>query len=271
MWQPLPFSTEWGRGGRIQRHFAIWQCTFGNGTWRGIYSSMQNTSRCPVNLMERSTSLSVPTILTSQSLPGEDQQGEGGGYSNSTSVMQPGMVPITAPESTGCTNLAPQHDGHNTESSGRATPTCSGGTSSTSCMACIIRESYGTKDLSDRVVSIMQMSWRTSRESAYPSVWRRQSSWCAQQQADPVSAPLNVILGHLTELYQEGKQYRTINTAQSVISMTQDLVDGLRVGQHPITIRFIRGIFNSRPPAPTYTTTWDVDRVLIYIHVNCTE
>ena len=38
------------------------------------------------------------------------------------------------------------------------------------------------------------------------------------------------------------------------------------MGQHPITIRFLRGIFNSRPPAPRYTTTWDVDRVLIYIH-----
>ena len=31
-------------GGHIQRHFAIWQYTFGNGAWRGIYSSMQNTS-----------------------------------------------------------------------------------------------------------------------------------------------------------------------------------------------------------------------------------
>ena len=82
--------------------------------------------------MERSSSLSVPTILTSHSLHGEDQLGEGGGCSISTSVVQPGMVPITAPESTGCTNLAPQHDGDNTESSGRAAPTCSGGTPSTS-------------------------------------------------------------------------------------------------------------------------------------------
>ena len=209
--------------------------------------SICNSNRCPVNLMERSSSLSVPTILTSQSLSGEDQLGEGGGCSNSTSVVQPGMVPFTAPESTGCTNLAPQHDGHNTESSGRATPTCSGGTSSTSRMACI-RESYGAKGLSDRVVSIMQMSWRTSTESAYSSVWRRWSSWCAQRQADPVSAPLNVILDYLTQLYQEGKQYRTINTARSAISMTHDLVDGWRVGQHPITIRFLRGIFNSCPP-----------------------
>ena len=77
---------------------------------------------------------------------------------------------------------------------------------------------------------------------------------------------MNVILDYVTELYQEGKQYRTISTARSTISMAHDLVDGWRVGQHPITIRFLRGIFNSCPPAPRYTTTWDVDRVLIYIH-----
>ena len=141
--------------------------------------AISNSNRCPVDLMKRSSSLSVPTILTSQSLPGEDQPGEGRGCSNSTSVVQQGMVTITAPESTGRTNLAPQHDGRNTKSSGRAAPTCSGGTSSTSCMACI-RESYAAKGLSDRVVSIIQMSWRTSTESAYPSVGRRWSTWCAQ-------------------------------------------------------------------------------------------
>ena len=97
-------------------------------------------------------------------------------------------------------------------------------------MACI-RDSYGAKGLSDRVVSIMQMSWRTSTESAYFSVWRRWSSWCAQRQADPVSAPLNVILDYLTELYQEGKQYRTISTARSAISMSHDLVDELKTKQ----------------------------------------
>ena len=211
--------------------------------------------------MERSLSLSVPTILTSQLLPGEDQPGEGGGCSNSTGMVQPGMVPITAPESAGCTNLAPQQDGHNTESSGRPAPTCSGGTPSTSRMACI-RESYGTKGLSDRVVSIMQMS-------AYSNVWRRWSSWCAQQQADPVSAPLNVILDYLTEMYQEGKQYRTINTGRSAISMTHDLVDDWRVAWTTPNNHLIpQGNFQQSSSSTKlgYTTTWDVDRVLIYIH-----
>ena len=42
-------------------------------------------------------------------------------------------------------------------------------------------------------------------------------------------------------------------------------VDGWKVGQHPLTIRFLEEIFNSSP-APRYTTTWDVDKVLVCIH-----
>ena len=32
-----------------------------------------------------------------------------------------------------------------------------------------------------------------------------------------------------------------------------------------LTVRFFKGIFNSRPPAPRYSETWDVNRVLLYI------
>ena len=41
--------------------------------------------------------------------------------------------------------------------------------------------------------------------------------------------------------------------------MTHEEVDGTRVGQHPLVTRFLKGVFNSRPPAPKYVATWDVD------------
>ena len=57
-----------------------------------------------------------------------------------------------------------------------------------------------------------------------------------------------------------GKQYCTINTLRSAISMTHDEmyeeVDGMRVGQHPLVSRFLKGVFNCRPPAPRCSTTW---------------
>ena len=82
------------------------------------------------------------------------------------------MVPITAPESTGCTNLATQHDEEILNPQGELHPLVQ---EELLPLACI--ESYGANGLSDRVMSIMLMSWRISMESAYPSVWRRWSSW----------------------------------------------------------------------------------------------
>ena len=47
--------------------------------------------------------------------------------------------------------------------------------------------------------------------------------------------------------------------------MTHTGVDGSRVGQHPLICRFLRGVFNDRPPMPRYSVTWDVDTVLTYL------
>ena len=40
---------------------------------------------------------------------------------------------------------------------------------------------------------------------------------------------------------------------------------GVPVGQHPLVKRVMAGVFNSNPPKPRYTTTWDVGQVLDYI------
>ena len=48
--------------------------------------------------------------------------------------------------------------------------------------------------------------------------------------------------------------------------MTHEEVDGVRVGQHPMVSRFLKGVYNLRPPAPRYATTWDVDIVLDYLN-----
>ena len=47
--------------------------------------------------------------------------------------------------------------------------------------------------------------------------------------------------------------------------MTHEEVDGTRVDQHLLLSRFLKGVFNSRPPAPKYSVTWDIDVVLSYI------
>ena len=38
--------------------------------------------------------------------------------------------------------------------------------------------------------------------------------------------------------------------------------DGVSVGSHPIVIRFMKGIYNLRPPVSRYVKTWNVNIVL---------
>jgi len=47
--------------------------------------------------------------------------------------------------------------------------------------------------------------------------------------------------------------------------MTHDHVEGIPMGQHPLVSRLLKGIYNSRPPQPRYTTTWDVDIVVKFL------
>ena len=47
--------------------------------------------------------------------------------------------------------------------------------------------------------------------------------------------------------------------------MSHTDIDGVRIGQHPLVTRLLKGVFNSRPPAAQYTTTWDVSSVLTFI------
>ena len=47
--------------------------------------------------------------------------------------------------------------------------------------------------------------------------------------------------------------------------MTHVGVKGIPVGKLPIVSRFMKGIFNLRPPCPHYTSSWDVSVVLDFI------
>lgn len=46
---------------------------------------------------------------------------------------------------------------------------------------------------------------------------------------------------------------------------THDKVNGVRISQHPMVSRFLKGVFNMRLPAWKYTVTWDVDTVVDYL------
>lgn len=66
----------------------------------------------------------------------------------------------------------------------------------------------------------------------------------------------------LSEEFEQGKAYNTINGYRSAISARHPKIDGVQVGQHPDIVRLMMGVFNKRPPIPRYSETWCVDLVL---------
>ena len=76
---------------------------------------------------------------------------------------------------------------------------------------------------------------------------------------------MNELVNFLADLHDKGYSYRSLNAYRSAISSTHDRVDGISVGQHPLVCHLLAGVFNSNPPQPRYTSTWDVNVVISYL------
>ena len=102
-------------------------------------------------------------------------------------------------------------------------------------------------------------SWRSGTQAQYKSAWSKWSSLCSEKQEDPVSCDISCFLEYLSELFDNGLQYR------SAISASHLSVDGSSIGSHQLVSRFMKGIFELRPPQPRVSTTWNVGTVLRYL------
>ncbi|CAG2188300.1 unnamed protein product [Mytilus edulis] len=59
--------------------------------------------------------------------------------------------------------------------------------------------------------------------------------------------------------------YSSLNLARGALSSLGLTIDSIPVGRHAMVIRYMKGIFNLRPPRPRYESTWDVSKVLQFL------
>ena len=114
----------------------------------------------------------------------------------------------------------------------------------------IVRGRYESSGLSSQVVDLLLGGVRNTTSAAYQSAWNGWHSWYVREDTDPVSPPLAKVLEFLSSLVSEGKAYRTIYVARSMLSSTLDKIDGCDVGKHPLIVRLMRGAYNKKPPVP---------------------
>ena len=115
---------------------------------------------------------------------------------------------------------------------------------------------------SQEVRNLLSASWRAGTQKDKSSKFKQFSSWCRGKQIDTYSASLTNCPEFLSVLFHKGLQYITIAGYRSKVIIVLQSVNNIPVGQHPHSVRLIKGFFNSRPPTTTLLPEWELPVVL---------
>lgn len=86
-------------------------------------------------------------------------------------------------------------------------------------------------------------------------------SFCLSNGIDVYCASIPTIIYFLTELYNSGSQYGTLNTCRAALN----LLLGPTISKDDRLQRFFKGVFRLRPSLPKYNHTWDTNIVLEHL------
>ena len=227
--------------------------------------SQLGSDKCSGSELGRNKMLCLPSFRSDREVSGQSEQGKSTRTGvDCTSLANTTLVSTNDINVDSAANTPPKWTNATAESQERDTPAHPSGLTKSGRMGCV-RSSLQSQGVSDGASKLILASWRPNTEAAYSANWGRWAGWCQQNGYNQLSAPIGAILDFLTHEFAEGKQYRTLNSYRSAISMTHPPIDGTVIGKHPLVVRLMRGIFNSRPPQPRYSCSWDVGRVLEFI------
>lgn len=111
-----------------------------------------------------------------------------------------------------------------------------------------LRHHFRSKEIPNNAIELLMSSWRSKTISNYNSAWRKWERWCKQRGMHPFAADVSSIRGFLSDQFEEGRQYRSLNCYRSALSSTHLPVEGFPVGQHPLVVRLLKGVYIQPPP-----------------------
>ena len=85
--------------------------------------------------------------------------------------------------------------------------------------------------------------------------------FCETENTCHFSAPISKIIDFLTNKFQRGAKYGTLNSAKAAIANILDY----SIANNEIITAFFQGISRIRPSRPKYSRTWDVSIVLDHL------
>lgn len=112
------------------------------------------------------------------------------------------------------------------------------------------------------VVKLLNSSCTSNTWKHYSSMIKLYILFCKNRNESPEDISIARTLVFLTELFEKGYSYSSINTARSALSTVFAPLCGISLGDNPLIARLFKGIAKQRPPKPRYSSTWDVNLVL---------
>lgn len=113
--------------------------------------------------------------------------------------------------------------------------------------------------------TLLRASCSDSTWKQYESVLKHFKEFCEKSYYDSVNPTIEIILNFLSNLYENGASYSSLNTARSALSTMFGIIDGKSIGSHNLITRLLKGVSRLRPPKCKYQSTWDTQEVLSYI------
>ena len=191
---------------------------------------------------------------------------EGGGSSSRSSADSSSLAIATmVPQTSQPPSLLSFENQPSGEGNGRSVGRESARDNPTTSRVAYLRQHYSDKRISGEATELLLSSWRQKSAQSYDSLCKRWISWCTERSLDPVSGPIEDVVNFLAHLHTKGYQYRSLNSYRSAIASMHAPVEGVSIGQHPLVSRLMKGAFQSRPPLPKYSGTWDISKVLAYL------
>jgi hypothetical protein len=128
-----------------------------------------------------------------------------------------------------------------------------------------IRNSFRQRGFSEQATNIFMSSWKWGTKRKYNTFILRWFEYCYKRKIASISPSLKEVIEFLTEQYNNGLGYDSLNTTRSALSSLGLNFEGFKIGSHPLVVRYLKGVFIIRPPKPRYTHIKDVNKVLIFL------
>ena len=124
----------------------------------------------------------------------------------------------------------------------------------------------GTFDLSNRLTNsskfLIESSLRESSKAKYNNYCIQFKKFCTAN--DITNIEIADVINFLSHLYDKGLSYSVIKSAKAALNQIVFLPPYSSIGDHPLLIRFMKGVFNNRPPKRKFGYVWDVKILFDY-------